>query len=186
MTGINYESDAQEKQKFTNEQLEELANLADRQLELQALIEAANKELTEYARLLKIVSETSIPDIMSLIGMKEFVLESGYKVTVNPYYGASINDENRELCFGWLRDNELSDVIKHEVTAKLGKGSDEAAKAIVDFLYDHHVDYTDKEFVHPQTLKALVKEQCEKDNSEFPKDMFKVYEGKITKISRRK
>lgn len=180
---IDYESDAP--QGFSNYQLYELSVLANMQLDLEKAIDESERELAALKKQLKHISEVSIPDLMQQIGMAEFTLDNGYKVTVKPFYGANINDENRELCFTWLRDHELDDIIKHEVTAKLGKDSDEIALKVTGYLASIGVDFADKEFVHPMTLKSFIKEQCE-ENQDFPKDMFKVYEGKLTKITRRK
>lgn len=180
---IDYESDSA--QGFSNDQLSELSVLAKMQLDLEAAIDETERELAALKKQHKQLAEVSIPDLMQQVGMAEFTLDNGYKVTVKPFYGANINDENREQCFAWLRDHELGDIIKHEVTAKLGKDSDKAATQIVGYLASIGVDYADKEFVHPMTLKSFVKEQCE-ENTEFPKDMFKVFEGKLTKITRRK
>lgn len=181
--GIDYEADVE--QEFSNDQLSEISVLANMQLDLETAIEETERELAALKKQLKQISEVSIPDLMQQVGMAEFTLSNGYKVTVKPFYGANIGDENREQCFAWLRDHDLGDIIKHEVTAKLGKDSDERAKVIINVLTRMKIDYTDKEFVHPMTLKSFVKEQCE-ENEEFPKDMFKVFEGKLTKITRRK
>jgi ferritin len=43
------------------------------------------------------------------------------------------------------------------------------------------VSYKDKNFVHPQTLQAFVKEQIE-NGAEFPTELFKVYPLRSTKV----
>lgn len=172
--------------KMPNEnELGELNTLIKKQLDLEAQIEKLNDELAKASFELRKVSETEIPDIFLKLNLQDFRLASGEKVTVKPYYSASISTEKAKDAFAWLRDHDYGDIIKHEVKAQFGKGEDEACQELKKVLDQLHLNYIDHEGVHPQTLKAFVKERVEtmsEAEEKFPMELFNVYLGKKTKI----
>lgn len=173
----------------SEEGLDRLAKLIKAQLALENQILESMAALVKLQAEHKKISEESIPAIFLELHLSEFKLEDGSKVVVKPYYSASISDENKDAAFAWLRDHNLDDVIKHEVKITFGKGEDGECDALKVKLAELNVNYTDKEMVHPQTLKALVRERMEKmgdqlDPSEqLPINVFGVYVGKQTKIT---
>lgn len=168
--------------------LDELQQLVTKQIALEdELIKVAEYIKSQEVELKKI-SEEMIPALFEKLNMEEFKLNTGQKVTVKQYYAANISAENQEKAFNWLKEQKLDDVIKHEVKVLFGRGEDEQAKIVKQALNEFNVNYTDKQHVHPQTLKALVKEQIESESSRlaegyhFPRDLFSVFIGKKTKI----
>jgi hypothetical protein len=173
---INFEKDA--KVKVSNEMLAEISALTSRQIMLENEIKNQEVILKELKEELYTLQEIAIPDKFAEYGISEIKLEDGSKVTIKQYYGASISGENRDAAFGWLREHEFDDLIKHQISTSLGKGEDEKAQAITAALQNIGVTYVDKEDVHPMTLRAFVKEQIESGNADFPLDTFKVFIGK--------
>lgn len=170
----------------SKKELDSLSKYIGQQLETEAEIENLKSQLLEKQATLQKLSTEIIPAIFLEIGLSEIKLSDGRKVQIKKFYSASINDENRDEAFMWLRKNNLGDIIKHELKVNLGKGEDAKAEKIKAQLQKLQMNYIDNETIHPQTLKAFVKEQIEamgdEEGSKFPVKLFKVYIGNQTKI----
>jgi hypothetical protein len=156
--------------------LKEIADLAERQMQLAAKIDKANAYISDLNQQLKTVQEVLLPEALIMTGLHEVKLANGSKVTIKRFYSASISDENRDEAFSWLYDNNYSDLIKNDFSIKFGKGDDEEADNLKELLDSNGIEYAQKTHVHPQTLAAFVKEQVEK-GADFPMQTFKVYIG---------
>ena len=163
--------------------IREVSDLAKHQVKLEALVERSEAVLSALKRRLAHISETKIPDAMLAMGMSEFKLDTGHKLTVKKFYSATCKG-NEEACFNWLRENEHGDIIKSEVKVSFGKGEDEKMLAFQAKLKDDKVEFSSNVGVHHSTLKAFVREQIEADPDKFPREMFKVYEGNKTTIKK--
>ncbi len=178
LLGIDYQKDASEFQMPSDEDMKSIANLVSMQLDLEKTIEDAERELSELKKKYRDIREGEIPEKMQMFNLKEIKLADGTTLTIKPYYSASIKDENRDDCFQWLRDNGHGDIIKHIIGAQLGAGEDDRAVELSKFLSINNYNYIDKEEVNAMTLKAFVKERIQSEDDSFPKELFKVYEGK--------
>lgn len=173
---INLEEDAKAQLTVTEADLSQLAEYAELQLSLEGQIEAAEARLKELKDSHYKVSEQMIPEKMTACGMSEFKLTNGRKITVKKFYSASITDENRKAAFDWLNENDFMDIVKHNIAIPLARGEDEKCTAITESLTQMGVAYIDEQKIHPQTLKAFVKEQVE-SGSDLPLETFKVFIG---------
>ena len=153
--------------------LKKVSALAEQQLDLEDEVKSKLFNVANY----------DLPNAMSEVGLKEFTLVDGQKVTVKPYYSAKIDDDNREACHRWLEENGHADLIKHTIGLKFGKGESETVATLTAFLREHGYSYDDKEGVHFQTLTAFVREQVE-NGGDIPLDTFRVHIGQVTKIKR--
>lgn len=180
---INLEEDAAGVQ-VDDSGLKRVSQLAENMLELENQIKGLNDLAAELAEQHKKISEYDLPDAMTQAGMRKFTLTNGASVEVKPFYSGKINDDNRDKAFEWLRSNELGDLIKHELTVPLGRGNEDLAKEIKDFLVKVKAQYVDKESVHHSTLNAFIKEQIEAGRA-FPMETFNAYVGRRAKIKAR-
>jgi hypothetical protein len=173
-------------------EVSDLASLIQKQVNLENLIAELEMKLDDAKAKLFNVSERDIPEKFNELRISSFTMEDGSKVEVKPYYAANINEQNHNQVFEWLRKNDMDDIIKHEVKVAFGKGEDSECNRLRDALNVLNVNYTDKEYVHPQTLKAFVKEQIEKmserlgEGEKFPMDLFSVHIGNKTKITKKR
>ena len=131
----------------------------------------------------KQVSQTDIPEAMAEVGMSEFKLQDGDKVTVQPYYSASIPKDRINEALDWLRDNNHGDLIKNTVSVDFGRGEDDRADTLRESLQNTGLSYTDKTGVHSSTLRAFVREQVEAGKS-LPLDLLGVFIGQKTTIKK--
>jgi hypothetical protein len=179
---IDFSKDAQAP---ADEALSKVSGLANELTNLEAQVEARQLELDSLNEQLKAVREYKLPEAMAEVGLSEFKLKNGAKVTVKNYYAGKIDDENRGECFDWLRSNNHDGLIKHEINVAIGKGDDEVAKQIAEFLKTLGMTFSDKESVHYQTLAGFIREQVE-GGADFPMDLFKAFIGRKAKVTQPK
>jgi hypothetical protein len=140
-------------------ELTELAQLAQKQVDLQAQLDDLETHVTHVKGLLREVQEEQIPALMLSIGMASFKLSDGSAITVKDEIYASIPKEKYNVALDWLREHDFDAIIKTQVTTDFGKGEDQEAQRVVEALRDLGVPAQVKSAVHPMTLKAFIKEQ---------------------------
>lgn len=175
---IDYESDVEE---LTVDDLSLVSKLARKARELQGKIELQSSALAELNAELRTVLEEQLPEAMNELGVVQMVLEDGSRVSIETTYHASIPGKNQQLAFEWLRANGFADLIKHQMQLNFTRAEDDRAADLADYLMDKGYEFSDKALVHPQTLKAFVKEQAESGRP-VPDDLFGVYVRNVAKI----
>ena len=123
--------------------------------------------------------------MMEEMHITKLKLKDGEAVEIKKIYSGSIPPENKEAAFTWLRDHDLGDIIKRDVIVTFGQGEDNKASVYADLAQGQGYEPVQKIGVHPQTLKAVVREQTE-SGQEMPADLFNTFVGNQTKIYRRK
>ena len=181
---INFEEDRKESLGAVNEAKE----LSDQVVKLQSLedeIEEKEKELKELKRKSELLSGEVIPTMMQEMNISTLKLADGSAVEVKPIYGASIPKDRQEGAFKWLRDNGLGDLIKNQIIVAFGRNEDNKAMAYATLAQGQGYEPIQKLKVEPMTLKALVRERLE-SGKEMPTELFNVFAGNQTKITRSK
>ena len=183
MSQIDYEQDRV--QSVT--QADAAKSLSDKVIELKNLedeISNAEKSVSKLKEQAKTLSQFEIPAMMEEMHITKLKLKDGESVEIKKIYGASIPQEHQEAAFTWLRDNDLGDIIKNDITVTFGRGEDNKAAEYATLAQGQGYEPVQKIGVHPQTLKAVVRERLE-SGREMPSDLFKTYAGNSTKITRR-
>lgn len=155
-----------------------IASKEEELAQLEAQIKETKKDL------LKLTDE-DLPGLLHEMGLSKFSLDDGSEVSVKPTYGASIKVDNREAAFEWLRVHGYDDIIKNSVSCSFGRGEDELAAQFSRMAAEQGYVPENKTEVHPQTLKAWVKERVE-TGEEFPMELFGAYVGQRAFIKRAK
>jgi hypothetical protein len=182
MSQINFAEDKAESITQANDAgslSEQVMKLRD----LEDLIEKKELELKKIKSDLEILSGEVIPTMMQEMNIKTMKLADGSAVEVKPVYGASISIDRKEEAYNWLRSNGLGDLIKNEVTVSFGRNEDNKAIAYATLAQGQGFEPIQKLKVEPMTLKALVRERLE-SGQEMPSDLFNVFAGNRTKITR--
>tara|TARA_R100000655_G_scaffold2435_2_gene9571 strand:+ start:1406 stop:1957 length:552 start_codon:yes stop_codon:yes gene_type:complete len=180
---IDFEKDQEEVLTRTTEiksLSEQVLKLRDLEAEVKSDEERIKTKQKEIAR----ISEDVIPTMLSEMGLSQLKLADGSSVDVKPFYSASISVANREKAYKWLRDNGLGDIIKNDVTVSFGRNEDNKAVDYANLAKSHGFEPTQKLKVEPMTLKALVRERIEA-GQEMPMDIFNVYVGNRTKLTKK-
>ena len=181
---INFEEDQREDLNSVND----AKSLSDQVVKLKQLeddLVDKEKELKELKRHIDLVSGEVIPTMMQEMNISTLKLADGSSVEVKPVYGASITVANKEAAYTWLRENGLGDLIKNEIIVSFGRNEDNKASSYATLAKGQGFEPVQKLKVEPMTLKALVRERLE-SGQEMPSDLFNVFAGNRTKITRSK
>ena len=182
---INFEEDKKEVLEMsTDNDKKSLSNQVEKLKNLEDHILAKEEELKTLKQQADVVSGEVIPTIMLELHISTLKLADGSAVEVKPVYGASISAEKKEEAFEWLRSNGLGDLIKNEVTVSFGRNEDNKAIAYATLAQGQGFQPSQKLKVEPMTLKALVRERLE-SGKEMPTELFNVFAGNRTKITRK-
>lgn len=160
-------------------QLGVVSVLAHKMIEAAQRVQALSDQLLEAQSAFRQVQEVELPAAMLALGMKSLKLAKGASIDIKHEYHAAIPEARREEAYEWLRDNDLDHIIKRTLSVKFGKGEDAVADKVskqLKKLLPDDAQFTDRPEIHPQTLKAFVKEMIETGTVALPRDVFGVHE----------
>ena len=162
-------------------------NLSDLVLQLQKLedeVKDDEEALKRKKQQIDKISGIAIPEIMQTMKLKTMKLSDGSGIEIKEIYSATIPSDRKEGAFTWLRENGLGDLIKNEVTVAFGRNEDIKASDYAILAKGQGYEPVQKLKVEPMTLKALVRERLEA-GLEMPSDLFNLFTGNRTKITRK-
>ena len=183
MNNIDFEKD----QTDVLEKTENIKSLADQVKKLKNLedqIKIGEQYLKDKEKERERISGEVIPTLLSEMGLASLKLADGSAVDVKPYYSANISIKNREAAYNWLRSNGLGDIIKNDIVVSFGRNEDNKAAEYANLAKGQGYQPTQKLKVEPMTLKALVRERIE-NGKDMPMDIFNVFVGNRTKLTRK-
>ena len=163
-------------EKVDSGKLKNVASIARQIRDEEEYIASLDKDLKKAKKNLLKLTDEELPTLLQEMGLSEFKLDDGSQVTIKQTYGASILVDNRPMAYQWLRDNGYGDLIKNIVSCEFGMGEDQKAEDFRDTAKQKGFQVEQNTSVHPQTLKAFVKERCEK-GEEFPMELFGAFIG---------
>lgn len=179
------ENHASSLEKVDQQGLNSVAALARTIRDKEAAVADLEQQLKDEKKALLKLTDEEMPAMLAEIGMSSFALDDGSTVDIKQTYGASILVDKRPEAFEWLRDHGYDDIIKNTVACQFGRGEDDLANAFSAFAQSQGYTPTQKTEVHPQTLRAFVKERCEAGD-EFPMELFGAWVGQRAVIKRGK
>lgn len=167
-------------------ELQKLSSNIQKQLDYDIQIEELEETLKELKRERAILSEDTIPQQMQELGISDTTMADGSRVTIKEGFHCRIPKDKIEQAHAYLRENELGDIIKNQVTTSFGTGEDNMAGDLAGHIQDQYGITPDvKESVHPSTLKATLKKRHEEGLSD-PDDLFGIFIRPETKITKGK
>ena len=169
-------------------ELNNVESLSSYVIQLQKLedeIKADEEKLKQKKEAADKISEQVIPEIMESMKLKTMKLHDGSAIEVKEIYSATIPVDKREGAFNWLRNNDLGDLIKNEITVSFGRNEDNKAREYANLAESNGYQPQQKLKVEPMTLKALYRERVEK-GKDLPSEHFNLFKGNKTKITRNK
>lgn len=165
--------------------LKSVADLAKTIREKEELLKTLEQQLKEEKKNLLKLTDEEMPSLLAELGISSFELDDGSKIVVKQTYGASILVDNRPKAYEWLREHGYDDIIKNTVLCQFGRGEDDMAAKFKDLATQQGLVPNQKEEIHPQTLRAFVKERVE-EGDEFPMELFGAYVGQRATVKRGK
>ena len=172
-------------EKLDQQGLTSVAALARKIRDTEERIEDLEKKLKAEKKMLLKLTDEDMPAMLAEIGISSLSLDDGSQVEVKQTYGASILVENRPAAYEWLRENGYDDIIKNSVICQFGRGEDDQASAFAAFAQQQGYVPEQKTEIHPQTLRAFVKERVEEGDA-FPMELFGAWVGQRAVIKRGK
>jgi hypothetical protein len=172
-------------EKLDQGDLTTVAGMARAIRDKEATVAELEEKLKAEKKALMKMTDEDLPTMLAEIGLSSMKLDDGSEVTVKPTYGASILVDNKPNAFAWLREHGYDDIIKNTVSCQFGRGEDEKANAFKSIAEEKGYYAEQKTDVHPQTLRAFVKERVE-SGDDFPMELFGAYVGQRAIIKRGK
>jgi hypothetical protein len=172
-------------EKVDQQGLTSVAALARQIRDKEGRIQSLEEKLKGEKKALLKLTDEEMPAMLAEIGISSFSLDDGSTVEVKQTYGASILMDNRPAAYEWLRDNGYDDIIKNTVLCQFGRGEDDQASAFAAFAQQQGYVSEQKTEIHPQTLRAFVKERVEEGDA-FPMELFGAWVGQRAVIKRGK
>ena len=157
----------------SSDDLSEVSKLAEIQLLQERTVIELERALAEAKDNLRNTQEYLLPNAMAQVGMSEFKLTNGQKITIKDDVYASIKKDYVTEAVSWLDANGLGDVVKDKVDINFGRGESDQARGLLEYCRKLGYNASETLSVHPQTLKALVKEQMS-HGVQFPEEFFSV------------
>ena len=167
----------------------EVTNLADECQKLkdtEDMIKSAEKHLQDLKAKADDIGSRVIPELLAEQGLTSLKLADGSSVSVKKEYRCTLpkDDSKREQCYKWLRDNQLGDIIKNNVSVTFGRGEDDKAQQLLDLAVANGFEPSQKSDVSWNTLTALFRERIE-SGLDMPSDVFSTWIKDKTKITRK-
>lgn len=153
------------------EKLGMLARLANMLNDRQQKVAALEKDLKNAKQDLTRLEEETIPAFMQELGVASIKLKDGKTVSITSQVYASISQANHDAAMEWLIKNGHEDLIKLTITGTFGKDEYELAVDVRNRLTKEGAKVSSDENVHPQTLRAFIREQLEQGVA-IPLDVF--------------
>jgi len=184
MSVIDFEQDAAQDQVFDMEGSKTLSDQIKKLQDKNNEILAMEEKLKELNREADKLSQEVIPTMMQEMNYSTLKLSDGSAVEIKPFVYASIPADKKDDAYNWLRENELGDIIKNEVSVAFGKNEDAKAQQYANLAQGQGYEPSQKLKVEPSTLRAMVRERIE-SGLDVPSDLFNVFTGHKTKITKK-
>jgi hypothetical protein len=156
--------------------LQRVVALAELLVQRKEAQEAAEGLLSKLKAEIMRLEREDLPALMAEVGLSTLTLESGQSISIKEEVEAKIAEANKSAAFAWLNERGFGGIIKTKVGIEFARGEHDVAvqatRAIAGIYPGHDVALD--ETVHPQTLKAFVKERLAAGDA-LPFDVFGVF-----------
>lgn len=141
--------------------LAKITRIAKEAREAEADVVRCEEQLKAAQGRVRNLKEFVLPELMAEAKQERLKTQDGYELEVKETLRASIPAQNLPQAILWLTANQQSGIIKREIKLAFGKDEDQKAAETLDTLLEHGLTPADKQFVHPQTLAATIRELLE-------------------------
>jgi hypothetical protein len=138
--------------------LAQIAQTARDVMEAQALVAEREEALKDAQKLLRVLQQETLPELMATAGQDALTTIDGLKVAMKTGTQWRPDQDQRKATISWLEDNGHAAIVKREVKLPLGKVSQEEVNALSSTLVGMGLAPAFKLDVHPQTFGALIRE----------------------------
>lgn len=149
----------------TDWNLSRVRDLAKLQVQREAEVDLAKRDLKIAEANLSEVADFELPKLLLELGMKKIPLVNGATVALKTKTVAYVKVEDQQAFYAWLNENGFGSLVKRKVTTEFPRGYGQEADALLSYLGEHFSKQvvTDAESIHPGTLNAWAREMTEKN-----------------------
>ena len=183
---IDYAKD--ELGKVDDSQLLSIASCCQRLVDLENEATTLEDQLKHIKEEMLSVRNEKIPSLMKEKNLTQLKLSDGSAIEIRNFYGISVpkDPDERAEAYQWLRDHDLGDIIKNEISARFGRNEDGKALEFSKLATANGYEVQQDLKVAPMTLKATLRELHEKGADLPPQEIFKTFVGRQAKVTRKK
>lgn len=160
-----------------------LADLVDRLERIEAAQERLEEQQKQLADKKRHLVEEVIPSLMTENGFKSVTLDDGRKLAYKEEYFAHISEANTPLAMAWLKANGLGEIIKNKYQIEFSSTENDKAMQFESLLKMSGNAYTNKQGVHPSTLKSVINKFIA-EGTMPPQDLFGIYQKKTATVKK--
>ena len=146
---------AEDGQKVTTD-LAEVRALADKQLKLEADVARIEATLKTAKGDLRKVQEGDLPAALKAAGIPSFTLDNGMTVSYDEDLKISVPKARKEAIIKLMKEWGYEGNVSNTLTADLGKGNDNAVKALVAAAEEMGVTVTVSQDIPTGTVKKAL------------------------------
>jgi len=166
-----------------DERIKAITDKAKEMKDLDIEIEKLREALAVKEKNFNYISEVELPEMMGDIGLSQFVLTDGTKLSVSPVLKVSVpkykmNDANK-----WLVENQYDGMVKTSLEFPRSV-PDYAINQIIQFILSQGYYCETERKIHWQTLNKWAREM-ELEGEVIPEDIFNVFRSNKTVIERK-
>jgi len=156
---------AEDGQKVTTD-LAEVRALADKQLKLEAEVAKIEAQLKDTKSNLRKVQEGDLPAALKAAGIPSFTLENGMVVSYDEDLKVSVPKARKEAIIKKMKEWGYEGNVSNTLTADLGKGNDNAVKALKAAAEEMGVEVSVSEDIPTGTVKKALKTRIDEGKND--------------------
>lgn len=160
---------------MSDDALQRITNLGKQLRDAQAEVKRLTAELAAAKAIQTRLEREALPELMREYDLDEFKLTDGAKVTIKDDLECAITEANKEAAHKWITKRGDDGIIKTVLLVEFDRDEREQAIKLaqkVRKLTNKPVEVS--ESVHPQTLKAYLRELLKK-KVKVPIDLFSLH-----------
>ena len=157
--------------------LKSVAHVAAKMRTLEGQIQGLERALKQHKEEHRSLQEQVLPDMMTEIGLAEFVMADGATVKVQTVVDCSLSKKRAVEGCDWLAANGHGGAVTTELVLKFPKGNEAAVQRVVAHLAAIKIHVAPEHKIHAQTLKKLYRELVEQ-GQDLPEQLFNTYHGR--------
>ena len=161
-------------------ELSEIQRMGQHLSDLRGQLAAKQQEVQALKDQITSIEQELLPDMFDELGISSIELANGTTIKLERFPVGRLTAATQEAAMAWLREHNHEGIIKNSFNIGFDPG-DVRATELISTLQEAQIPFTNKEAVHPSTLKAFIREMADTEN--FPRDLFNVYEVKKVDFS---
>lgn len=146
--------------------LSDVRALANKQLELEAEVSKHEAALKDAKERLRKVQEGELPAALKAAGITTFGLDNGMTVSYSEDLKVSVPKKNKGAVIHLMKEWGYAANVSNLLTADLGKGNDNAAKALLATAEEMGVKAELSEDIATGTVKAALNKRIKEGKSD--------------------